>query len=391
MKLPLILDGATGTNLTLRGMPGGVCPEAWVLEHPDVLVGLQKEFIAAGSDAVLAPTFGGNRKKLTEYGLAEDLAGINRRLVALSREAAGEKLVAGDITGPGIFVRPVGDASFDELYAIFYEQAKALNDAGVDLFALETLMSLTDARAAVLAVRAVTDKPVYVSRTVDENGRTLDGTDPASAAVVLAGMGVDAFGLNCSAGPEGLLKVLKKVAPVCPLPLVAKPNAGLPETVDGKTVFPMQPEEFAGYADEFLKIGVGLLGGCCGTRPEHIAALATAVKSKTPAAPPKVEPCPADARHIYDLPESGFDFAEIDDDLPDTIMDAEDVCALRLESEDQLPLLEENLVMLAVPLALCADDEALLEKELRLYQGRALITGEGASERLSRTYGAIRL
>ncbi|MCQ2445558.1 MAG: homocysteine S-methyltransferase family protein [Clostridia bacterium] len=391
MKLPLILDGATGTNLTQRGMPAGVCPEKWVLENPEILIGLQKEFIDAGSDAVLAPTFGGNRKKLTEYGLADDLTSINRRLVALSRQAVGDKLVAGDITGPGIFIRPVGDATFEDLYNIFYEQAKALDDAGVDFFALETLMSLTDARAALLAVKAVSDKPVYVSLTVDENGRTLDGTDPASAAVVLASMGVDAFGLNCSAGPEGLLKVLSKVAPNCPVPLVAKPNAGLPETVDGRTVFPMQPDEFASFAEELLSLGVGYIGGCCGTTPAHIKALSEALKDKVPAAPASLPVLPADARRIYDLPEEDFTFEAIDEDLPDTVMDAEEVCALLLEEEDQLSLLEENLTLLALPLALKCDDEALLEKALRIYQGRALIAGDAASDRLVRSYGAIKI
>ena len=389
MKLPLILDGATGTNLTRRGMPAGVCPEKWVLDNPEILIGLQKEFIDAGSDAVLAPTFGANRKKLAEYGLADDLPGVNRRLVALSRQAVGDKLVAGDITGPGVFIRPVGDASFEDLYAIFYEQAKALEEAGVDFFALETLMSLTDARAALLAVKAVSDKPVYVSLTVDENGRTLDGTDPSAAAVVLASMGVDAFGLNCSAGPEGLLKVLRKVAPNCPVPLVAKPNAGLPETVNGETVFPMKPGEFAAYAGELLEAGVGLIGGCCGTTPAHIQALSQAIENKKPAAPAALPSLPADARRVYEMPEEEISFEAIDEDLPDTVLDAEEVCALLLEEEDQLALLEENLTLLSLPLALKCDDEALLEKALRIYQGRALIAGEGASERLSRSYGAI--
>lgn len=390
MKLPLILDGATGTNLTLRGMPAGVCPEKWVLEHPDILIGLQREFIAAGADACLTPTFGANRIKLAEYGLADELVSINRRLAALSREAVGDKLIAGDITGPGIFVRPAGDASFEDLSGIFYEQAAALDGAGVDFFALETLMSLTDARAALLAVKAASDKPVYVSLTVDENGRTLDGTDPAAAAVVLASMGADAFGLNCSAGPEGLLRVLRRVSPFCPVPLVAKPNAGLPETVDGQTVFSMQPSAFAAFAGDLLDAGVGLIGGCCGTTPEHIAALAAAVKGKKPASPAALPALPADARHIYPLPAGTLSFAVIDEDLPDLILDLEgEPCALRLENQEQLSLLEENLSLLASPLALDCDDEALLEKALRIYNGRALIAAGFDAERLCRTYGAL--
>lgn len=275
---PVILDGATGTNLQMAGMPVGVCPEKWIAEHPDVIVSLQKEYVQAGTDILFAPTFTANRIKLEEYGLADELAAINRKMVELSRQAAGGKaLVAGDITMTGRQLYPLGEMPFEELVEVYKEQAKVIAEAGADLFVVETMMSLQECRAAVLAIREVCELPVMVSLTYNEDGRTLYGTDPVTAIVVLQSLGADAVGLNCSTGPEAMLAPVAAMAEYATVPILAKPNAGMPELEDGITVFKTTPEEFALVGRQLAKAGAYLLGGCCGTTPEHIKALKEAV------------------------------------------------------------------------------------------------------------------
>lgn len=278
-KGPIILDGATGTNLMDSGMPLGVCPEAWILEHPDVLLNLQKSYVEAGTNIVYAPTFTGNRIKLAEYGLEDRLEEINRSLVALSRKAVGDKaLVAGDMTMTGQQLFPLGNLMFEELVEVYKEQARVLAEAGVDLFVVETMMSLQESRAAVLAIHEVCDLPVMVTLTYNEDGRTLFGTPPESAVVVLQSLGVDVIGINCSTGPMEMVEPVAKMAEYATVPLLAKPNAGLPELEGKKTIYRMTPEEFADAGVALVKAGAALIGGCCGTRPEHIRALSEAVK-----------------------------------------------------------------------------------------------------------------
>lgn len=198
---PVILDGATGTNLMEAGMPIGVCPESWVLENPQVLLDLQRRYVEAGSHIVYASTFTGNRIKLEEYGLQERLEEINTQLVALSRQAVGDQaLVAGDMTMTGQQLFPMGELLFEELVDVYKEQASVLAKAGVDLFVVETMMSLQECRAAVIAIREVCDLPIMVTLTYNEDGRTLFGTPPETAVVVLQSLGVDAIGVNCSTG-----------------------------------------------------------------------------------------------------------------------------------------------------------------------------------------------
>ena len=275
---PVILDGATGTNLMKAGMPIGVCPEKWVMEHPDVLIKLQKDFVEAGSNIVYAPTFTGNRIKLEEYGLEASLEEINTTLVKLSKEAVGDKaLVAGDMTMTGKQLFPLGELMFEELVEVYKEQAKVLDAAGVDLFVVETMMSLQECRAAVIAIREVSDLPIMVSLTYNEDGRTLYGTPPETAVVVLQSLGVDVIGINCSTGPMEMVEPVKKMAQYATIPILAKPNAGLPELVDGKTVYRMTPEEFAEAGITLVQAGAAIVGGCCGTEPAHIKALSDAV------------------------------------------------------------------------------------------------------------------
>ena len=279
-KGPVLLDGATGTNLQKAGMPVGVCPEQWILENSEVLIDLQKQYVEAGTDILFAPTFTASRIKLKEYGLEDHLEEMNRKLVALSKEAAKgtNALVAGDLTMTGEQLYPLGDLMFEDLVDVYKEQAKIIAEAGADLFVVETMMSLQECRAAVLAIREVCDLPVMVSLTYNEDGRTLYGTDPVTAVVVMQSLGADAVGMNCSTGPEAMLEPIAKMAEYATIPLLAKPNAGMPELIDGQTVFNVEPEEFAEVGKKLVEEGAAIIGGFCGTTPEHIRALKEAVK-----------------------------------------------------------------------------------------------------------------
>jgi 5-methyltetrahydrofolate--homocysteine methyltransferase len=287
----VLLDGATGSNLQKRGMPTGVCPEKWILEHSRVLIDLQKEYIAAGSDILYAPTFSGNRIKLQEYGLADEIEEINRGLVRLSKRAVEESeaekngrrvFVAGDLTMTGEQLYPVGSLRFEELVDIYKEQIAYMLMEGVDLFVIETMMSLSECRAALLAVKETCDLPVMVTLTFEESLRTLNGTDPATAIMVLQNMGADAVGVNCSTGPEKMCEVVKLMKEYATVPIAAKPNAGLPVLIESETVFDCGPEEFSMEAKKLVEAGASIIGGCCGTTPEHIRLLDGEIRSLKP-------------------------------------------------------------------------------------------------------------
>lgn len=272
------LDGAMGSNLIKRGMPKGVCPEKWILEHRDTVAGLQREYVRAGSDILYVPSFTANRIKLKEYGLEDQLEKINHDLVAITREAAdsasGKKVyVCGDITMTGLQVKPMGKLDFEELVSIYKEQALALVEGGVDLFVIETMMSLQESRAALLAVKEVCNLPVMVTMTFEKDGRSLYGTDAETAAVVLDSLGADAIGANCSTGPEDMAEIIRSMAKYTNLPLIAKPNAGIPYLdKDGNTEYDNTAEKFAEEMALLAEAGATVLGGCCGSTPEYIAA-----------------------------------------------------------------------------------------------------------------------
>ncbi len=287
----LLLDGATGTNLQKAGMPTGVCPEQWILEHKEVILELQKNYVEAGTDILYAPTFSGNRIKLEEYGLADRLEEINQNLVMLTKEAAGNNaLVAGDITMTGKQLYPIGELYFEELVEIYKEQIRCMVKAGVDLLVAETIMSLQEARAAVLAAKEVCDLPIMVTMTFQEDGRTLYGTDPKTALIVLQSLGADAVGVNCSAGPDAMISIIEEMKKYAVVPLIAKPNAGLPKIDEnGKNYFDMDADTFADFMEKLAQAGAAILGGCCGTTPEYIKKIKEKIKytevpiySKTP-------------------------------------------------------------------------------------------------------------
>lgn len=282
----VMLDGATGTNLQKAGMPIGVCPEAWILENPQALLDLQRQFVAAGSQIVYAPTFTGNRLKLAEYGLEDRLVEINQGLIALSKKAVqGKALVAGDMTMTGQQLYPMGELMFEDLVDVYKEQAKALYEGGADLFVVETMMSLQETRACVLAIKETCDLPIMATLTFEKDGRTLYGTTPEVGVVVLQSLGVDAVGLNCSTGPADMVAVVQKMYEYAKIPLIAKPNAGLPELEGDTTVYKMTPAEFAKDGQLLIEAGAHIVGGCCGTTPAHMQALHEAVKDLTPKAP----------------------------------------------------------------------------------------------------------
>ena len=271
----IILDGATGSMLQKKGMPAGVCPEKWILDNPDKLIEVQSEYLSAGSDIIYAPTFTGNRIKLEEFGLENDAEYINKELVRLSKKAAAMSgkpcYVAGDMTMTGEQLYPIGTMKFEELVDIYKEQAAYLYEAGVDLIVVETMMSLQECRAAVLAIREVSNLPVMVTLSFQEDGRTLFGTDPATAVNVLQSMGADAVGANCSFGADIMAGIIEKMVEVATVPVIAKPNCGMPTLCDGKTVYSQTREEFAEGIKKLIETGAVIVGGCCGTDPQCIS------------------------------------------------------------------------------------------------------------------------
>ena len=275
----IYLDGATGSNLVKAGMPSGVCPEQWILEHREVMLQLQKEYVQAGTNILYAPTFTANRVKLAEYHLEKNMSSMIHDLVAISKEAAASTpghpvYVAGDITMTGEQLRPMGKMELEDLIAIYKEQILCLVDAGADLLVVETMMSLAETRAALIAAKEVCDLPVIATLTFEADGRTLFGTDAKTAAVVLESLGASAIGANCSTGPAQMEGIISDMVSVAMIPILAKPNAGLPFLDEnGTTCYNMEAEEFTEEMQVLVNVGATILGGCCGTTPEFIRQL----------------------------------------------------------------------------------------------------------------------
>lgn len=275
----IYLDGATGSNLVKAGMPSGVCPEQWILEHREVMLQLQKEYVQAGTNILYAPTFTANRVKLAEYHLEKNMSSMIHDLVAISKEAAASTpghpvYVAGDITMTGEQLRPMGKMELEDLIAIYKEQILCLVDAGADLLVVETMMSLAETRAALIAAKEVCDLPVIATLTFEADGRTLFGTDAKTAAVVLESLGASAIGANCSTGPAQMEGIISDMVSVTTIPIIAKPNAGLPFLDEnGTTCYNMEAEEFTEEMQVLVNVGATILGGCCGTTPEFIRQL----------------------------------------------------------------------------------------------------------------------
>ena len=271
----MVLDGASGTYMQQNGMEPGMCPEIFAIENPHVLKDLQRQYIEAGSRAVYTFTLGANEYKLGDFSLAEKVYDINKTLAQISAEVAADKaFVGGDVSSTGSFLAPLGDLEFEQVVDIYKRQISALADGGVDFIIIETMIDIMETRAAVIAAKECCDLPVVACMTFDENGRTLTGTTPAAAAMTLISAGADAVGLNCSTGPKEMVEYVREMKQVSSVPIIVKPNAGMPKVVDGKTVFDLSSEAFSEYVEPLCEAGANLIGGCCGTTPEFIKAVA---------------------------------------------------------------------------------------------------------------------
>lgn len=374
INFPIILDGATGSELMKRGLPSGVCQEKWITENPSAISELQREYEAAGSRIVYAPTFGAIAHKLSHHGLEAEEESLNRALVDISRAAVSENvLVAADLAASGLFLAPYGEETMESLIGKYSGELRGQEAA--DIVVSETNMTISDARAAVIAAKRMYDKPIFVTFTVDENGRTMTGADASAALVIFRALGVSAFGFNCGAGPKEMLANIERLKDMRgDLPLIAKPNAGLPVMVDGKETYEMTPCELASYAGRFAAAGVRAFGGCCGTGPAHIKALSEAVNALSFAyEKTSCEEMLATERVTIPVSEISLsDEIVCSEFLPDDLMDCVDTCPLvRISSEEDIACLEENQHAAVLPICIACDEASLLSRALVSYNGRA--------------------
>lgn len=400
----IVLDGAMGTELQKKGMPPGVCPELWAVEHPDVLLDIQQGYVKAGARVIYTATFGANRIKLEHFGLGDMVFKINCQLAKLAKQAAGQHaLVAGDISSTGRYIYPLGDLSFEEAVEIYKEQVRGLLEGGVDLFIIETMTDIQEARAALLAVKESCDLPVWVTMTFEEGERTLTGTDPVTALITLQSLGADVVGCNCSTGPDKMVSIIEQMRPYAKVPLLAKPNAGLPKLVNGMTVFDMGPEEFGRYARLLAQSGANLIGGCCGTSAEYVAEIVRNVKDIKPLPPSKHQGSAVTSARKTVFIGAGNPFVVVGERINPTgkpllqealkqksygyvrqlAVEQVEKGADMLDVNVGMPGIDEpsamvdviNTLVPAVDAPLCLDSSNIeaLERGLRIYPGRALV------------------
>jgi len=426
----LFLDGATGSNLIKAGMPIGVCTEEWILDHKDILIDLQKKYVEAGSDFLYSPTFSGNRVKFKEFGLYDRIEEIIETLVSLSHEASkGKAFICGDLTMTGEQLKPMGNMDFEELIDIYKEQIKYMVAAGVDILVVETMMSLQETRAALIAAKETCDLPIMATISIENDGRTLYGTDAVSAAVCLESLGACAVGLNCSTGPDKMVKYIKDIASNVNIPVIAKPNAGLPSVdKDGNTYYDMGVDEFVEGIGQLLEAGASIIGGCCGTSPEYIKAIHDAYKDFDIT---KVKRGKEEGMRYLTSERRTLSFKQGDPfivvgerinptgkkklqeqlrnhDLSGVVTYAEEQEACNAKvldinvgmgGVDELSLmsdvLDEVLMTTQLPLSLDSSDAKVIEHALRKYPGRALINSVSLEEdripvlKLAKKYGAM--
>ena len=422
-----IFDGAMGTMLQEGGLKAGGCPELMNIEQPDVVRKIHEAYIDAGATMIETNTFGASALKLDHYGLEDRVVEINQAAVRIAHEASrGRAKIVGSLGPTGRFIVPLGDLAFEDAYGAFYEQAKALADAGADYLLFETCIDIQEMRAGLLAAKDATSLPVICQLSYSEDGRSVTGTDPQTAAVTLEALGASIIGVNCSLGPEQLVPIVQTLADNCSIPISVLPNAGMPRLENGRTIFPMRPAEFADWGPKLVAAGATYLGGCCGTTPAHIQALAAAVKNL-----PEAKRKPADTRLRL---TSRSKTVIIDKNLPTTLIGerinptgrkklAEEIkngslFSVKREAVDQVRagahLLDVNMGVGGIdqvqamhdairevsqitdaPLAIDTSDTKSLEAGLRTYPGRALINSVSAEKErieeflpLAKKYGA---
>lgn len=429
----VILDGATGSNLMRAGMPAGVCPEQWIVAHRDVMLSLQKEYVTAGSNILYAPTFTANRLKLKEYGLEDRQRELIQELVGISKEAsAGRALVAGDLTMTGVQLAPIGTLDFEELVDIYKEQIRCLCEAGVDLLVVETMMSLQETRAALIAAKEVCDLPVLASLTFEKDGRTLYGTDAVTAVITLQSLGAAAVGANCSTGPDQMQQLIRDMARVANVPVIAKPNAGMPVLMpDGTTGYSMTAETFAEEMKHLAEAGASVVGGCCGTTPEHIGELVRSLEGRMPQSKKENQEQESDIHYLTSerktvsfglnspflvigerinptgkkklqaqLKEGSLsmvsEFAESQEKMGAAVLDVNMGMPGIDEKEMMLRALDEITMASNLPLSIDSSHVDVIEAALRRYPGRALINSISLEEakcepllQIAAKYGAM--
>ena len=398
----LLYDGAMGTMLQQYGLKPGQSPDLMNLTHPEVVEAIHRSYVDAGSNLICTNTFGANRRNLSRLGY--EVSDVISAAVSIAkRAAAGRALVALDLGPLGELIAPLGSLAFEEAYDMFREMAVAGEKAGADLVAIETMADLAEMRAALLAVREHTSLPVLATMTFERSGRTYLGTQPESFAMVAEGLGANAVGVNCSVGPAALVPIVERMARVTSLPLIAKPNAGLPDHETG--IYDLTPEAFASEMQAFEKTGVHIVGGCCGTNPDFIRALRQAFSGKKPvrpAIPTATFVCSASAfvqldadlmvgtsllderREAFEAAVAQEDFDEALELVNDELDDGAELIALPVDfPQDQQAslrsILRELQGFVTAPLALYGSDPACLENALRVCQGKAcVLLGEDA-------------
>ncbi len=407
----LLYDGSKGSLLQGMGLTEGVASESWNTERPDLVREVHRAYRAAGAEVLQTNTFPGNRVTLSRHGMEDQVSRLNREGARLAREVAGDELPVAASVGPtGLLFEPAGDLTFQKAYEIFSEQARALEEGGADSINLETFTDLAEIRAALLAVRESTSLSVLASTTYDAGGRTMSGNSPEAAAVVCQSLGAAMVGANCSTGPEEMVSVIEAMARVAWRPLLAKPNAGLPEVVDGETVYRETPEHFASFAQDFMRAGVRLLGGCCGTTPEIVSVLGEQTKAWREAWSPPDEPqLIASPYSIHDVSrETRVGRVKLEGAALSSAaregrtQEVVDACAEACSGVDALFLdfgelavewdwwaFVSNLSMYARnPIIVRARDPRALEGFLRLYPGRCGVTSD-SDPSIMRRYGAL--
>src|SRR5437660_5337929 len=280
-RSPVLCDGAMGTLLYAKGIFINRCYDELNLSQPELIRGVHHDYLQAGAEIVETNTFGGNSFRLARHSLADRVRDINLAGAHVAREAAKsfDAWVAGSIGPLGVRIEPLGKTSFEEARTAFREQVAALIEGGVDLLMLETFGYVEELHQAVLACRDVDAKiPIVAQVTIDEDGNCLDGSDPEAFAARLSEWNIDVIGINCSVGPVAMLDAIERVRAVTALPLAAQPNAGMPRSVEGRNIYLCSPEYMASYTRKFVAAGVQLIGGCCGTTPDHIRAMKSALR-----------------------------------------------------------------------------------------------------------------
>lgn len=425
-KRILVLDGAMGTMLQQQGLGRGECPEIFNLTHPKILEDIHSAYIEAGSDIIQTNTFGANRFKLSEYGLGDKVEEINSRAVEIARRAAGGRALVALSAGPsGKLFKPLGEVEFDDLFEAFSIQFQAAEKAGADLISIETMTDIAELRVAVIAALNSTRLPVLAHLTFEPDGRTLMGTDPVTAVLMLEALGITAVGANCSGGAVQLLPIIEQMAQTTSLFISVEPNAGLPTLVGEETVFPETPEEMGHHALALREAGANIIGGCCGTTPDHIKAMAEAVRGLQPASR-KSSPAWAfcsRTRHVVISDKSYPSFIgerinptarkKLAQDIKDGHMEVV-VEEARKQAEAGAPILDVNMgvpgidepaamikavrevqTAIDIPIVIDSTNPEAIEAALKTFVGRPLINSTTGEEKsldrilpLAKKYGA---